>query len=84
MTYPPPPAPNRMAPEPRGDSGEVDVMATGELPDFVGLDEIRGDVRRHFDGSHGVREMVDAETADAGVDLSEDRHEHREPSSRVV
>ena len=45
----------------------------------VGLDEGRGDVRRHFDGSHGVREMVDAETADAGVELSEDRYEHREP-----
>jgi len=50
-------------PELREDTGEVDAAATGELPDLVELDEVRGDLQLHTDysdGSHSVREMAEA------------------------
>ena len=50
-------------PELREDTGEVDASAAGELPDLVGLDDIRGDLQIHTeysDGTHSVREMAEA------------------------
>jgi DNA polymerase (family 10) len=50
-------------PELREDTGEVDAAATGELPDLVELDAVRGDLQLHTDysdGFHSVREMGEA------------------------
>ncbi|AXG09796.1 DNA polymerase/3'-5' exonuclease PolX [Haloplanus rubicundus] len=50
-------------PELREDTGEVDAAATGDLPNLIELDEVRGDLQLHTDysdGSHSVREMAEA------------------------
>lgn len=66
MTYPPPPA-RRLAlvgtASERWACGHTFPARTEPAAVQVGLDEGRGDVRRQFDGSRGVREMVEAEPA---------------------
>jgi DNA polymerase (family 10) len=47
----------------REDTGEVDAAAAGELPNLIGVDDIRGDLQLHTeysDGTHSVREMAEA------------------------
>jgi DNA polymerase (family 10) len=47
----------------REDRGEVEAAAAGELPDLVGLDDIRGDLQMHStwsDGRTTIEEMVEA------------------------
>ena len=50
-------------PELREDTGEIDAAATGDVPDLVELDDVRGDLQLHTDysdGTHSVREMAEA------------------------
>ena len=50
-------------PELPENTSEVDVAATGELPDLVAPDDIRGDLHLHTeysDRNHGIREMAAA------------------------
>jgi DNA polymerase (family 10) len=50
-------------PELREDRGEVAAAQSGELPDLITLDQIRGDLQSHStasDGTASVREMAEA------------------------
>jgi DNA polymerase (family 10) len=50
-------------PELREDRGEIDAAASGELPDLLELDDVRGDLQSHTtasDGSNSIREMAEA------------------------
>ena len=50
-------------PELREDTGEVDAAASGDLPELVEVEDIRGDLQMHTeysDGTHDVREMAEA------------------------
>ncbi|MFB6092619.1 MAG: helix-hairpin-helix domain-containing protein [Haloquadratum sp.] len=50
-------------PELREDTGEVDAAASGDLPDLLECDDVRGDLQVHSDysdGAHSVREMAEA------------------------
>lgn len=51
-----------MPPEIREDGGEIEAALTGELPDLVKIDDIKGDFHVHTDwseGSNTIQEMVD-------------------------
>ncbi len=57
-------------PEMRRDTGEIEAAASGEMPDLLSEDEIRGDLHTHTewsDGNDTVAEMVRA-AADFGYD----------------
>lgn len=50
-----------MPPELREDRGEVEAAASGDLPDLITLDDIRGDLQMHStwsDGTHTLAEML--------------------------
>lgn len=50
-------------PELREDTSEIDAAASGELPDLIDGDDVRGDLQVHTeysDGTHSVREMAEA------------------------
>ncbi|WP_265108037.1 DNA polymerase/3'-5' exonuclease PolX [Halosolutus halophilus] len=52
-----------MPPELREDRGEIDAAASGELPDLVTRDDVRGDLHTHTgwsDGNNTISEMVEA------------------------
>jgi DNA polymerase (family 10) len=49
----------------REDSGEVEAAQRGELPDLVGLDDLRGDLHTHTDLTDGVSSLEDMVTAAA-------------------
>ena len=57
-----------MPPEIRENRGEVDAAASGELPDLLGTDDVRGDLHLHTEYSDGettIEAMADA-AADFG------------------
>ncbi len=50
-----------IAPELREDRGEIEAAAAGELPELVGLEQIRGDLQMHStwsDGKNTIEEML--------------------------
>jgi DNA polymerase (family 10) len=52
-----------ITPELRENRGEIDAAESGELPQLVTLDDIRGDLHSHTDytdGHHTLREMAEA------------------------
>ena len=57
-------------PELREDRGEIEAAATGNLPDLVTLDDLRGDLHLHTDASDGDESVADtlASAADHGHD----------------
>jgi DNA polymerase (family 10) len=53
-------------PELRENTGEIDAAASGDLPDLVTVDDVRGDLQMHTtysDGTASVREMAEAAAA---------------------
>jgi len=53
-------------PELREDRGEIQAAASGELPDLVAVEDVRGDLHTHTnwsDGANTVAEMVEAAAA---------------------
>jgi DNA polymerase (family 10) len=53
-------------PELREDRGEIQAAASGDLPDLVAVDDVRGDLHTHTnwsDGANTVAEMVEAAAA---------------------
>ena len=57
-------------PELREGTGEIEAAAAGELPDLVGIDDVRGDLHTHTDWSDGGFSI--AEMATAAADRGDD------------
>ncbi len=53
----------------REDQGEVDAALTGELPELVSLEDIRGDLHTHTDLTDGVSTLEDLVAAAGGRGL---------------
>jgi DNA polymerase (family 10) len=52
-----------IAPELREDTGEIEAALTGQLPDLITAEDIRGDLHVHStwsDGAHTIKEVADA------------------------